>query len=106
MCPATDAYEKYDDILENCVNCASGDDLFLLALGPTATVLAYDIFKAGYQAIDLGHLDLEYEWFKNNSGERCRVSTKYNNEYPGGNEVEDVNDPRYLSEIVSIVEGE
>ena len=28
---------------------------FLLALGPTATVLAYDLCKMGYQAVDIGH---------------------------------------------------
>jgi len=30
-------------------------------LGPTTTVLAYDLYKNGYQAIDIGHVDLEHE---------------------------------------------
>ena len=36
-------------------------NLILISLGPTATVLAYDLSKLGYQAIDIGHTDLEYE---------------------------------------------
>ena len=38
--------------------------LVLCLLGPTATVLAYDLFKAGYRFIDLGHVDIEYEWYR------------------------------------------
>ena len=37
--------------------------LILIALGPTATILAYDLYKLGYRAIDIGHIDIEYEWF-------------------------------------------
>lgn len=37
--------------------------LVLIALGHTATVLAYDLAEVGYQAIDIGHIDIEYEWF-------------------------------------------
>ncbi len=33
-------------------------------LGPTAKLLSYDLTKRGYQAIDLGHIDSEYEWFQ------------------------------------------
>ena len=36
--------------------------LFLVALGPTATVLAYDLSKIGYQAIDIGHIDISFVW--------------------------------------------
>ena len=51
-------------------------------MGPTATVLAYDLSRAGYQAIDIGHLDLEYEWFLRGEGVRVEVPGKYNNELP------------------------
>ena len=60
--PAENAFHAYDKILECCKDQAK-DKLFLLALGPTATVLAYDLCKMGYQAVDIGHIDLEYEWF-------------------------------------------
>ena len=35
----------------------------LIALGPTATILAYDLAEKGVQALDVGHIDIEYEWF-------------------------------------------
>ena len=34
--------------------------LVLLSLGPCATVLAYDLSKKGYQALDIGHLPNSY----------------------------------------------
>ena len=37
--------------------------LFILALGPTATVLAVDLADKGYRALDIGHLDTCYETF-------------------------------------------
>lgn len=63
LCPACDAFEKYDIILEACrENAPDKKVLFLLALGPTATVLSCDLTDMGFQAIDIGHLDIEYEW--------------------------------------------
>lgn len=79
--PAENAFREYDRILEECLE-QSKDKLFLLAMGPTATVLAYDLCKAGYQALDIGHLDLEYEWFLRGEGIRVEVPGKYNNELP------------------------
>ena len=43
----------------------SKNKLILIALGPTATVLSYDLYKLGYHVIDIGHADIEYEWFLN-----------------------------------------
>ncbi|MBO5019471.1 MAG: SP_1767 family glycosyltransferase, partial [Clostridia bacterium] len=62
LCPAKNAFSFYDDIL-NAVAKLDKDCMILLALGPTATALAYDIYKMGYQAVDIGHVDIEYEWF-------------------------------------------
>ena len=74
--------------------------LFLIALGPTATVLAYDLFKAGYQAIDIGHVDIEYEWWR--MGARCKVKLerKYVNEAPNGNLVADAGE-EYNKQIIA-----
>ena len=36
----------------------------IVVLGPTATILAYDLAKAGYQALDIGHLGKAYDWLK------------------------------------------
>ena len=61
LAPAENAFSKYPQILDACMEQPE-DSLFLLALGPTATVLASDLCKAGRQAVDIGHVDLEYEW--------------------------------------------
>lgn len=79
--PEENAFREYDRILEECLKQPK-DKLFLLALGPTATVLACDLCRAGYQAVDIGHLDLEYEWFLRGEGKRVEVPGKYNNELP------------------------
>ena len=99
-CPAVDAFSRYDDILAACINNGDNRTLFLIALGPTATVLAYDLFKKGYQAIDIGHLDLEYEWYKNHTGKRSVVPNKYNNEMNCQQEIEEITDEKYLSQII------
>lgn len=98
--PATNSFEKYNDILAATICNANKDDIILIALGPTAGVLAYDLYKKGYQAIDIGHLDLEYEWMINGTGGRSEVKTKYNNEYPGGKIVDPVYDDSYVKQIV------
>lgn len=98
--PATNSFERYADILQAAIRHADKDVLFLVALGPTAEPLVYDLYKAGYQAVDIGHLDLEYEWFLNGSGGRSEVRTKYNNEWSGGDCVEDIDDENYRSQII------
>ncbi len=60
LAPAENAFDVYEDILNEAVK-VSKEKLYLLALGPTATVLAYDLCNEGYQAIDIGHVDLIYE---------------------------------------------
>lgn len=98
--PAENAFSKYDRILECCMT-QTKETLFLLALGPTATVLAYDLCKAGYQAVDIGHIDLEYEWFLQGKGHRTEVPGKYNNEVQGGQCPETVNDSIYVEQIIA-----
>ena len=56
LCPPRDAFERLEDIKQEACKVEK-EALFLIALGPAATVLAYDLFKAGYQAIDVGHVD-------------------------------------------------
>lgn len=62
LAPATNAFDQYDKIKSRVCKLEK-DTLILIALGPTATILAYDLAKEGYQAIDIGHVDVEYEWF-------------------------------------------
>ena len=99
--PAENAYEKYDEIRDYCLEQPK-DKLFLLALGPTATVLAYDLCRSGYQAIDIGHIDLEYEWFLKGEGHRTVVAGKYNNELADGNYPEKIEDKMYREQILKV----
>ncbi len=88
LCPASNAFDKYDDILSAALNLDKSI-LILIALGPTATVLSYDLFKAGYQAIDIGHVDVEYEWWRMGAKRKVKLARKSVNEAANGKEVED-----------------
>ena len=99
LCPPTSAFDKYDSIINEAVK-QSKDVLFLIALGPTATVLAYDLHKKGYQAIDVGHVDIEYEWWRMNAKRKVKIQNKYVNEAVGGNIVS-VAGEEYESQIIA-----
>lgn len=100
LAPAQNAFRVYEALFAAAKQCRK-DVLFLLALGPAATVLAYDLAMAGYQALDIGHLDLEYEWYLKGQGGRTEVPHKYNNEYPGGEQVEIIEDSVYEGQIIA-----
>ena len=99
ICPSENAFSKYDEILTR-LKQESKDTLILFALGPTATVLAYDLAKEGYQALDMGHFDIEYEWYKRNAKKQEKIANKYTNEVLNGNITINVYDKKYLSEII------
>ena len=61
--PAKNAFDHYDEILTD-LSKFSKDHLFLISLGPTASVLAYDLAKLGYQAIDFGQVPSVFHKFK------------------------------------------
>ena len=103
ICPAENAYEKYYEILESVKTNANKENLILLSLGMTATVMAYDLASVGLQAIDLGHLDIEYEWFLNEADWKIALPNRYVNEVYGGNKVNKCTDPIYLSQIIAQV---
>ena len=65
ICPETNSFSVYGKILEAVLEFDK-KNLVLISLGPTATVLAYDLCKLGYQANDIGHTDLEYELYLRN----------------------------------------
>ena len=69
----------------------------------TATVLAYDLAKLGYWAMDIGHLDIEYEWMKMGAADRIVIQGKQVNELKeiGGADVETCHDAKYLSQIIA-----
>ena len=76
--------------------------LILLALGPTATVLAYDLYKLGYQIVDVGHIDIEYEWFLRNTTQKISIKNKYVAEVNGDSNIfTKVKDKKYYNQIIS-----
>lgn len=100
LCPAENAFDKYDDIVNKVLEQDSGK-LVLIALGMTATVLAYDLHKLGYWAIDIGHIDIEYEWFLRGAAKKIAIPNKYVNEVADGHDVGDINDEEYKSQIIA-----
>ena len=99
LCPEKNAFNNYNKILEEAKKIDKSK-LILLAIGPTATVLAYDLCKLGFQAIDIGHIDIEYEWFLMGATKKEKVKNKFVGEAIGGAEVGECNDSNYLSQIL------
>lgn len=64
----TNAWDNYEEVL-NKVKLKTNEyknPLVICALGPAATVLAYDLSLSGLQALDLGHLTNVYDRLKYN----------------------------------------
>lgn len=97
ICPAKSAFSSYDEIFDTVKQVWQGE-LVLIALGQTATVLAYDLHKAGIRALDVGHVDIEYEWYLDNVTEKIAIAGKYVNEVPG--QIEGFADEEYEQQII------
>ncbi|MDP2523381.1 GT-D fold domain-containing glycosyltransferase [Neptunomonas phycophila] len=59
--PAKNAFEVYDEIVNKVKQYNKDEYLVLIVLGPTATVMAYDLALDGYQAIDFGQMPGTYK---------------------------------------------
>lgn len=77
--------------------------MVLIALGPTASVLAYDLNESNIQAVDIGHIDIEYEWFLKGCTKKEKIYGKYTNEYYHTN-VESINDLLYKDQIIDVID--
>lgn len=102
LAPAIGAYENYAEIKQTVMKRHS-NELVLLALGPAATVLAADLAREGIQTLDIGHVDIEYEWYLRGSKEKEAISGKYTNEVKEGRVFSDCNDQTYLQQIIARV---
>lgn len=103
LAPAKNAFATYDEIRRTVMKHGNGK-LILLALGPTATILANDLDRAGYRALDIGHIDIEYEWYLQGAKERVAIPGKFTNEAKDGrNDIAACEDKIYLSQIVDRV---
>lgn len=101
VAPAHHAFSQCDCITAYVDQEVSKDVLVLIALGPTATIMAYQLAKKGFQAIDIGNVDIEYEWYLRRSADKIKIPFKYTGEAEGGREVEPTNDAMYLSQIMA-----
>lgn len=79
LAPAQNAFDVYDALLREACKIEK-DALLLLALGPCASALALDLHKKGYQALDVGHIDVEYEWFRMGTTKKMPIKNKFVNE--------------------------
>ena len=103
ICPSKNAFFVYDKII-NETKKINKNILILIALGPTSTVLAYDLNRLGYQAIDVGHVDIEYEWFLKNASTKVVVENKFVNEVNNGeNNFTKVKDKLYYKQIIKTI---
>lgn len=99
--PSKNAFDLYDDIYKTILKTVPKDTLVLIAMGMTATVLAYDLAKEGYQAIDIGHLDVEYEWMRMGANKKVAIPNRFVNEANNIANVQDVMDQSYKEEIIA-----
>jgi glycosyltransferase family protein len=98
--PAHDAFDQFDNILKFALEKAK-NKLVLVAMGPTAKPLCYELALAGFQSIDIGNLDIEYEWFLRGYCSKVKIPGKYTSEAKGGRSVDDIKDPVYLNQIIA-----
>lgn len=101
-CPATNAFESYDQILNKTLSFLNDNENYitLISLGPTATILAYDLCCNGHRALDIGHIDVEYEWYLIGAKEKINLPDKYVNEVFDGKEPENLVDKSKDDEII------
>lgn len=73
ICPSSNAYAKLDELYNVCLTYGK-DKLFLLSAGAAAKPLAEKLFLAGYRVLDIGNLDMEYEWFLARASEKGPIA--------------------------------
>jgi glycosyltransferase family protein len=104
VCPAENAFAKYDEILEASKKYGK-DKPILIALGPTATILSYDLAKSGYWAIDIGHVDVEYMWMLSKAHTKIPIKGRYVVELKGERDLEipEAHRDHYYNSIIDTI---
>ena len=100
ICPSRNAYSKLEAI-KQAVREHADNHLILTMLGPTAKVLVYDLVQEGYRALDIGHIDSEYEWFQMGASHKIKLSHKHTAEHNFDQDIEFRDDQAYDSQIVA-----
>lgn len=101
LAPAENAFDVYPEIVKT-IEAVWNGELIIMALGPTATVLAYELSVKGMQLLDVGHIDIQYEWYLEGTAYTA-IKNKYVNEVKGANTVTACHDQKYLSQVVAKV---
>lgn len=78
--PPKNAFRYRKKILSAIARNVDEADLILLAMGPTATVVANDLCGLGFQALDVGHLDLEFGWYRMKARHKVPLADRLVNE--------------------------
>lgn len=102
ICPSRNAYSKYEMILDT-IRQYGAHKLILLMLGPTAKVLASDLASEGYWAVDIGHIDSEYEWYRAGATHKFKLENKHTAEFNLDEHIELKHDDIYAGEIVAML---
>lgn len=100
ICPGKNAYYALDRILEECLRYEK-DRLFLLSVGITAKFLAEALFLQGYRVLDIGNLDMEYEWYLHRAMEKEPIAK---HQIMGEEADREAGYHQYLAEIVCRIE--
>ena len=77
--PETNAFNYCSQFIDAATRCDK-DSLIIVSLGPAGKVVTYELVQKGYQVWDLGHLDVEYEWFVRKCRKKMLIPGKYVNE--------------------------
>ena len=95
------AFDLYDEIYNSVIEHKNMYDIVLISLGPTATILSFDLSKVGIRCIDTGHIDIEYEWMLSNASSKTAVAGKNVNEVGTvSSENNQLNNKEYISQII------
>ncbi|HFI0633041.1 TPA: SP_1767 family glycosyltransferase [Streptococcus suis] len=99
ICPSRNAYEHLETI-QQAIREHGKDKLILVMLGPTAKVLSYHMAQEGYQIIDIGHIDSEYEWYQLQATEKVKFNHKHTAEHNFDQDISAIDDQQYLDQII------
>lgn len=106
ICPPRNAFDVYFEILNAVKTRVEKDLLVLICLGYTATFIAYDLSLLGYQVIDLGHVDIEHEWYRMGAKRKISVPDKYVNEIADGRVISWAKPEDYNAQIITTIKGQ
>lgn len=98
--PSSQAFTHYDQLLD-CAKKSDKSKLIIIALGPVASLLAFELAALGCQALDLGNLDTEYEWYLRACTEKQPIKGKLVYEAGGDTGVGPCLDKNYESQIIA-----